>query len=124
MVMTEQRGLEARIGVSVGTADRRSSDRVPGPFDAWRVGVLETPVRIYDVSLGGCFVHAMHEQERGVVVMLKIQMPEEGWLELKAETLYRRPGFGFAVKFIDMSEDTRARLARALEALGSNPQPW
>ena len=71
---------------------------MPGPFDAWRVGFLETPVRIYDISLGGCFVHAMHEQERGVVVMLKIQLPDEGWIELKAETLYRRPGFGFGVQ--------------------------
>ena len=50
------------------------------------------------------------------MVMLKIQLPHEGWIEVKAETLYRRPGFGFAVKFIDMSADTTARLARALDA--------
>jgi hypothetical protein len=113
----DQRALDARISVGVATEDRRASERVPGPFDAWRVGFLETPVRIFDISLGGCFVHAMHEQERGVVVMLKIQMPEEGWIELKAETLYRRPGFGFGVRFIDMDADTRARLARALDGL-------
>ena len=62
----------------------------------------------------------MHEQERGVVVMLKVQLPDEGTLELKAETLYRRPGFGFGVRFIDMDDQTRARLARALEALGAD----
>ncbi len=59
----------------------------------------------------------MHEQERGVVVMLKIQLPDEGCLELKAETLYRRPGFGFGVRFIDMPPETQARLGRALDAL-------
>jgi hypothetical protein len=101
--------------VEVATEDRRASERIPGPFDAWRVGTLETPVRIFDISLGGCFVHAMHEQERGVVVLLKVQLPEAGWLELKAETLYRRPGFGFAVRFIDMPPETQACLARALE---------
>jgi PilZ domain len=113
----EQPSLQARISVDVATEDRRASERVPGPFDAWRIGFLETPVRIFDISLGGCFVHAMHEQERGVVVMLNVQMPNEGWIELKAETLYRRPGFGFAVKFVDMTPETEARLARALDAL-------
>ena len=84
-MITEQPALEARINVSVATADRRSSERVPGPFDAWRIGMLETPVRIYDISLGGCFVHAMHEQDPGVVVMLKIHLPGEQWVEVKAE---------------------------------------
>jgi len=115
-MMNEQRGFDARIDVGTATEDRRASDRVPGPFDAWRIGFLETPVRIFDISLGGCFVHAMHEQERGVVMMLKIQLPQEGWIELKAETLYRRPGFGFAVKFIDVPPETLERLARALDA--------
>ena len=116
-MMNEQPALEARINVSVATADRRSSERVPGPFDAWRIGMLETPVRIYDISLGGCFVHAMHEQDPGVVVMLKFHLPGEQWVEVKAETLYRRPGFGFAVKFIDVPDETRARLVRALDLL-------
>jgi hypothetical protein len=113
MTTRETRSYVGRIDVAV--ADRRESERVPGPFDGWRVGTLETPVRIYDISMGGCFVHALHEQERGVVVKLKIHLPGEGWIDLKAETLYRRPGFGFAVRFIDMSEGTRARLARALD---------
>jgi len=118
-MMMESRVLDASVAVSVATDDRRASDRVPGPFDAWRVGTLETPVRIYDISLGGCFVHAMHEQERGVVVMLRIQLPDEGWLELKAETVYRRPGFGFGVRFIDMPPETHARLGRALDVLNA-----
>lgn len=118
-MMMESRALTASVAVPLATLDRRASDRVPGPFDAWRVGTLETPVRIFDISLGGCFVHAMHEQERGVVVLLKIQLPESGWVELKAETLYRRPGFGFGVRFIDMPPETRHRLERALEALNA-----
>jgi hypothetical protein len=118
-MIPESRALAASASIAALTADRRTSERVPGPFDAWRVGTLETPVRIFDISLGGCFVHAMHEQERGVVVLLKIQLPETGWLELKAETLYRRPGFGFAVRFIDTPPDTLERLARALDLLNA-----
>ena len=41
----------------------------------------------------------------------------EQWVEVKAETLYRRPGFGFAVKFIDVPDETRARLVRALDVV-------
>ena len=118
MISGQSSSFSAAIGLAA--ANRRESDRVPGPFDAWRVGFLQTPVRIYDISLGGCFVHAMHEQEPGVIVMLQIQLPLEGTLQLKAETLYRRPGFGFAVRFIDMDDQTRTRLARALQALGAD----
>lgn len=118
-MMMDSRALPASVSIAAIAADRRESERVPGPFDAWRVGVLETPVRIYDISLGGCFVHAMHEQERGVVVLLKIQLPEAGWLELKAETLYRRPGFGFGVRFVDTPPETLERLERALEVLNA-----
>jgi hypothetical protein len=51
--------------------------------------------------------------------MLKIQLPGQGWVELKAETLYRRPGFGFGVQFIDTPPETQARLARALQTLNA-----
>ena len=111
-------GFDGAIGLAA--TNRRKSDRIPGPFDAWRVGVLHTPVRIYDISLGGCFVNAMHEQAPGIVVTLEVQLPGEGTLELKAKTLYRRPGFGFAVRFIDMDPQKRARLAHALQALGAD----
>jgi len=114
-MLTEFTSLKA--GLEVAVDDRRESDRIPGPFDAWRVGSLETPVRIYDLSLGGCFVHAMHEQEKGVIVMLKIDLPDVGLIELKAETLYRRPGFGFAVRFIDVTAEAAERLERGLKAM-------
>ena len=102
---------------AVETDDRRKHDRVPGPFDAWRVGLIDTPMRIYDVSLGGCFVNAMHEQEVGVPFTLKIQLPHEGWITLKAETLYRRPGFGFAVRFTEIAPEAAQRLERAIDKL-------
>ena len=114
-MLTGLTGLTARVEVAV--EDRRESDRIPGPFDAWRVGSLETPVRIYDLSLGGCFVHAMHEQEQGVIVMLKVELPDVGLIEMKAETLYRRPGFGFAVRFIDVTAEAAERLERGLKAM-------
>ena len=102
------------IAGSISVDERRQYDRVPGPFDGQRVGGLEVPVRIYDLSEGGCFVNAMHEQQPGIEVVLKIELPREGWITVKAETLYRKPDFGFAVRFVGMTDQTTERLQRAV----------
>jgi hypothetical protein len=81
------------------------------------VSALETPVRIYDLSRGGCFINSLHEQEQGVSFTLKIELPYEGWIRLRAESLYRRPDYGFAVRFTHMTDDVAQKLERALDAL-------
>jgi hypothetical protein len=104
---------------------RRRHARVHGPFDGSRIGRLETPVRIYDLSQGGCFVNAMHQQRSETRMVLKIDLPAEGTISVKAEMVYVRPEFGFAVRFIEVDAETDARLRRAVEALsleqGGNP---
>ena len=100
---------------------RRKHDRVTGPFDGYRVGLLETPISIYDLSLGGCFVHCLHEQQEGSLIVLKIDLPQEGWITTKAETLYSRPGFGFAVRFVDLDKATEARVERSILTLKRRP---
>jgi hypothetical protein len=93
---------------------RRKFDRIPGPFDGRRDGLIETPVRLYDLSQGGCFVNSLHEQEVGTVIGLKIDLPYEGWISARAETVHKRLGFGYAVRFVDMSRQDEAALERAL----------
>ena len=97
--------------------DRREHDRVSGPFDGRRVGLLDTPVRIYDLSKGGCFVHSLHEQTVGIPVTLKIDLPFEGWITVDAEVVYRKEDFGFAVRFLNMDEATTAQLSRSVDKL-------
>jgi PilZ domain-containing protein len=107
----------AQGSTSPSAVNRRQHERMPGPFDGFRVGALETPVRIYDLSFGGCFINSLHEQELGIRFTLKIELPYEGWIQLRAETVYLRPGFGFAVRFTEMSDEVAQRLERALDAL-------
>ena len=102
---------------------RRKYDRIPGPFDGRRVGLLETPIRLYDLSLGGCFVNSLHDQKEGTTLVLKIDLPHEGWITTKAETVYRRLGFGFAVRFVDMTPEAAACLERSIRAL-QDGQPY
>ena len=103
-------------GFSAGLDNRREHLRVPGPFEGVRTGFLQTPLQIFDLSLGGCFVNCLLDQQEGVVFNLKIDLPHEGWIALKAETVYRRDG-GYAVRFIEMDDITWKRIERALERL-------
>jgi hypothetical protein len=97
--------------------NRREHERFPGPFDGRRVAALETPVRIYDLSRGGCFITSLHEQQPGIVMTLRIDLPREGWVTVTAETLARQNEFGYAVRFVGMDLDTAERLDRALQHL-------
>lgn len=102
---------------SVGTDDRRVHERFAGPFDGRRLGALDTPVRIYDLSEGGCFINATHEQKAGVVFQLEIDLPYVRCVTVKVQTLYGKPGFGFAVRFIGMTMENTIRLQQALDEL-------
>ncbi len=98
-------------------ADRRQHDRIAGPFDGIRLGALETAVRIFDLSRGGCFVNALHEQKPGVRFKLRIDLPHVGETTLTVETLYQRSGFGFAVRFVDVDDETAARVEQVVDGL-------
>ena len=98
-------------------ANRRQHARVPGPFDGYRISVLPIPVQIYDLSPGGCFVNSLNEQKPGIRVVLEIELPGEGRIKVTGETLYAKPDFGYAVRFVDMPSDLAARIDAALRRL-------
>jgi PilZ domain-containing protein len=97
-------------------ASRRLHTRVYGPFDGIRIGALETPVQLYDLSRGGCFINSMHHQQPGIKLLLKIDLPQERWITVNAETLPRSNEFGYAVQFVKMSDEAAERLERFLQA--------
>ena len=103
--------------LAAATINRRRHIRIAGPFEGFRVSALETPLNIFDLSRGGCFVNAMHEQTSGIRFVMTIDLPYVGLIRLKAETLHRRSGFGFAVRFVDMDDETASRLDEALDQL-------
>ena len=95
-----------------GERTRRRYERATGPFN----GRLEGPVLVYDLNLGGCFVNSSRDPVVGETLVLKIGLPQEGWISVNAETLYRHQ-HGFAVRFLDLDADTTSRIARTVEAL-------
>jgi len=48
---------------------------------------------------------------------LEIDLPVEGTVQLAAESVNTRPDYGFAVRFIDVPEQTQQKLARVVQRL-------
>ena len=96
---------------------RREHERVTGPFDGSRVGLIETPLIIYDLSEGGCFINSLIDAPVGERLVLRISLPQAGVITVDAETVHVRPGFGFAVRFTELTDETRACLELALDEL-------
>jgi len=95
--------------------EERQHFRVPGPFDGLRIGLLETPVQIFDLSEGGCFVNSLYEASPGETLVLEIELPHEGWIKVEGEALYNRPGFGFAVRFTALGDEAREAIASVVQ---------
>jgi hypothetical protein len=107
-----------------GGINRRASPRAAGPFDGRRIGALETPIKIFDLSARGCFINSMHEQQPGVTMVLKIDLPDQPSITVTAQSLYSRSEFGFAVLFINVNASTQAKLEQALRtALAASSTP-
>jgi len=105
------------FGGSDRQASRRSSLRVAGPFEARRVGPLPTPLRVHDMSSGGCLVECYYDVASGRRITLQIDLPGEGWITVEAEALHLRDNFGFAVRFAELSDANRGRIERTIERL-------
>jgi len=96
--------------------DRRQSVRVVGPFDGVRPGMVDMPIQIHDLSTGGCFVNSIHQPPaRGQIFTIKIELPTGHTIVAQCEMAFARPGFGYGVKFCQLSDECRVRLARAIE---------
>lgn len=88
--------------------------RALGPFNGYHLGLRKTPVLVFNLNVGGGFVNFTDEQPKGATFVLTIELPPEGRITVKAETVYRDPS-GIAVRFVDLDADAAGRLARAVE---------
>jgi hypothetical protein len=100
-----------------GGRSRRRYERATGPFD----GLLDEPVLVYDLNLGGCFINCSRELPEGATALLKINLLDEGWITVNAETLHRLQ-HGYGVRFLDIDRDTASRIERTVKAL-KNSRP-
>ena len=96
---------------------RRRSPRVVGPFEArWR-GTIAVPLVIHDLSVGGCLILASDNSLPTERMIIDIRLPGEGWITVEAEPLHVRIDFGFAVKFVNLTDTDRQRLRETVARL-------
>ena len=85
-----------------------------GPFNGHHLGLRKTPILVFNLNVGGGFVNFTDEQPTGSTFVLTIELPEEGRITVKAETVYRDTS-GIAVRFVDLDADGAGLLARAVD---------
>jgi len=94
--------------------------RVAGPFDGFRRGALDTPVRIQDLSVSGCFVNSVHSTQHDGEVILGILLPNETWITVKAQIVRSVPGFGFGARFVDLPDSAREEITQLVAERGQS----
>ena len=99
-------------------ADRRRFFRICHSFEGRRRGILTVPIRIYDLSLGGCLIESRYPERRGRRLEIDIDLPWEGWTTVDAEIVNIRPEYGYGVQFVDLPEAIRRRLDRVIKRIG------
>ena len=100
---------------------RRPTMRVTGPFEGQRMGAIDVPIRIHDLTSKGCLIESHHEVAIGKRIALQIDLPGEGWISLEAESVHIREQFGYAVMFVDVGYANRCRIDRAIARLLDSP---
>src|SRR5262245_7207801 len=101
----------------------KRAPRINGPFQGRWLGALDIDVTVHDLSITGCLIQCFHEVPVGRRITLEIDLPSEGTVKLSAETVYTRPDYGFAVKFVEMSPQTKVHLARTVFHRLTKPRP-
>jgi hypothetical protein len=66
-----------------------------------------------DISLGGLYMNTRAEVPDGETLMIRIPLGKHQ-IVCSAEVVYRNPGLGLGVRFIDLSDEARAVLQQEI----------
>jgi len=95
------------VGLQIQTmSERRTENRLEVCLDAiWDGALGNRHTRVADLSEGGCYIDSIAEVYVGEFLYLKIQLPNDQWLELTGEVAHRVARLGFGVRFVDLSDE-------------------
>lgn len=95
--------------------ERRTHRRLRGPFDAVRIGLLDFKLRIYDLSVGGCLIESLTEITSEQPIRLRLALPDGNSVTIRGQIKLPPRDIGYAVRFVDLDDSTRATIEQALE---------
>lgn len=90
--------------------ERRSAERIKGPFDARWSGASGV-CRVPDLSINGCYINSLSSQAVDSKMVVTLVTPKGQTLELPGVIVSVDAGIGFAVRFTDLPEAVRTALA-------------
>jgi PilZ domain-containing protein len=94
--------------------ERRRDDRSRLIIDVFFDGTDSTGVAsTKDISLGGLYMNTRAQIPEGQTLMIRIPIGTQEII-CSAEVVYRNPGLGLGVRFIDLSDEARAVLEREI----------
>ena len=100
-------------------SERRRFDRILGPFEVHCLepNTTRSEMVASDLSEAGCFLNAVTPPvtEPGDRCRLVLLLSGER-IEVMAAVVYREPHQGVGLKFVDVPDETRQRLSKALAA--------
>lgn len=95
--------------------ERRVDERVRLPLAARWSGLSgQHTARVYDLSLGGCYIETTGQVSKGERLVFQIMTPEQDWLILHGDVMYSQQGIGFGLRFLPLAPHTRRRLEAIL----------
>jgi hypothetical protein len=96
--------------------ERRQFERVRLPMEMrWEGLSGRHAARVYDLSLGGCYVETLGQVDRGERIRFEIELPSGRWLRLEGEVMYAQPNMGFGLRLLNLSGTDRDMLAQLVE---------
>jgi hypothetical protein len=98
-------------------AERRRFLRVIHSFEGRRHGILPVPIRICDLSVGGCLIESRYPERRGRRLRFDIDLPWEGWTTVDSQVVTIRPEYGYAVQFVDLPDALGRRFDRVIKRI-------
>lgn len=110
---------EVAIGVADGETNRRRHVRVRLPLEAhWEGQAGKQEARVYDLSLGGCYIESIARVTDGERVVFHVKTPRGRWLVLHGEIVHHDELTGFGVRFLPLAPPTERQLAEIIRAAG------
>jgi hypothetical protein len=74
--------------------------------------------RITDLSSGGCYVDTIATIPEGEALSFTLNTAAGESVPISGQVAYVMPGFGFGIKFTDLSDESRAALERIIKSAG------
>jgi len=120
-----QRIRDLLTAIQAGAVDLRKHTRFPVDFRSTFSGatILEGGGTVLDLSLGGCRVESAASVQVGLVVELRIYVPQFDWpLLIDGAAVRWVIGHTFGLAFVRLGETEDARLRQVVEGLGTTPK--